>query len=176
MPIYKGITLLELLIILLILSSLAVNTVPLWNSLNDSFILAREQNKLRLFLRQIQYQSTISNEVWLILVNRQLEQQHWCITAQIKNTYLCDCLSPQYCPENVSAYFYYPYFSQRSMISTTQYYPNEISRFSGIRQTFSTTCLLLQVGTKQTLFSLFNVGSIRLKENDNMSACGKEDI
>lgn len=172
---HKGFTLLEVLTVMLILSLLALQAVPLWHELNEKSILINEQHKLKLFLRQIQQKSSLSNQIWLVMVSRQLEQQHWCLTAQLKQPYLCDCLQPENCPKELEAHFYYPYFPQQSMIISNKYYPEEMSRFNGIRDTLVSTCLLLQVGKEQTLFSLFNVGTIRLKEKENMSACVAQD-
>ncbi|MDG6895904.1 type IV pilus minor pilin ComGF family protein [Volucribacter amazonae] len=171
---YKGITLLEILLTLFILSLLLMNVPPLWRSLNEYLVLNREQQRLKIFLQQIQYYTANNNEIWLLLANRQLTQQRWCLTAQPKDQYLCDCLFPQHCPQAVNAYFYYPYFPQQSMLISQQYYPTEITRINGVRHTFSTACFALKVGERQTLFSLFNVGSIRLKANDPLSACATE--
>lgn len=170
---YKGITLLEILLTLFIFSLLWLNVPTLWHSLTDYLVLHKEQQRLKLFLQQVQYYTSSNNEIWLLLANRQLSQQHWCLTAQPRDQPLCDCLLPQYCPQSVNAYFYYPYFPQRSMLISQKYYPIEITRINGIRHTFATACFALQAGERQILFSLFNVGSIRLKENDRLSACVK---
>lgn len=172
---YRGFSLLEVLISILLLSILAVKAVPLWKVFNQELILLSEQNRLKLFLRQIQQKSAYSNQIWLIMVNRQLAQQHWCITAQIKHHYLCDCLQPESCPKELLAHFYYPYFPQQSMVISKKYYPQEISRFNGIRDTFSTNCLLLQVGSAQRQLKLFNVGTIRFQSKQNMGACEQQE-
>ncbi|EGY33602.1 type II secretory pathway, pseudopilin [Aggregatibacter actinomycetemcomitans serotype e str. SC1083] len=45
------------------------------------------------------------------------------------------------------------------------------TRLSGIRNTASTTCFVLQANQQRTLFSFFNVSSLKLKGNQSLSAC-----
>ena len=52
-------------------------------------------------------------------------------------------------------------------------YPKEITRFYGARNTSVTRCFILQAENERTLFSFFNVGSIRLKTNEAASACNQ---
>jgi len=52
-------------------------------------------------------------------------------------------------------------------------YPKEITRFYGARNTSVTRCFILQAENERTLFSFFNVGSIRLKTNQAASACNQ---
>ncbi|PJG83472.1 prepilin-type N-terminal cleavage/methylation domain-containing protein [Caviibacterium pharyngocola] len=167
----KGFTLTEMLIVLLIISLLSMLSLPLWQQTNTQMLLTKEQQKLYLFLRQIQARVENSNDVWLLLANRDMEQNKWCLGAQIKNDYLCDCLSPHHCPQEIAAQFYYPYFPEKTMLVSKSYYPKEITRLSGIRNTASTVCFVLQAEQNRTLFSFFNVGSLKVKDYQSLSAC-----
>ena len=169
----KGVTLVELLIGLVIISIALSFTVPLWQTDSPKTILVKEQHRLYLFLRQIQARSENSSEVWLILANRNLATQQWCIGAQVKNDKLCDCLNPVNCPKDVYAQFYYPHFPEKTMINTSNLYPKEITKFYGARNTSVTRCFILQAENERTLFSFFNVGSIRLKTDSAASACNQ---
>lgn len=169
--IWKGLTLFEMLISLLIISLLALFSLPIWQQTSNQIILSNEQQKLYLFLRQIQARVENSTDIWLLIPNRNLTQKKWCITAQIKYDKLCDCLNPIHCPKEASAYFYYPYFPQKTMLISKRYYPQEITRLSGIRDTASSTCFVLQSENSRTLFSFFNVGSLKLKDYQAASAC-----
>ncbi|OOF51790.1 prepilin-type N-terminal cleavage/methylation domain-containing protein [Rodentibacter genomosp. 1] len=167
----KGATLLELLITLTIISITLSFTIPFWQTDNPKMILAKEQHRLYLFLRQIQGRAENSSEIWFILANRHPTTKRWCMTAQVKNDKLCDCLNPTVCPKEVYAHFYYPYFADQTTIMSPKIYPLEIARFNGIRNTIDSNCFLLQVGDDRTLFSFFNVGSLKLKPNQSASAC-----
>lgn len=167
----KGVTLVELLIGLAIISIVLSFVVPLWQTDSPKTILAKEQHRLYLFLRQIQARAENSSEVWFLLINRNLATQQWCLTAQVKNNQTCDCLNPINCPKEVYAHFYYPYFPNKTMIQSHYIYPKEITRFDGIRNTIVTRCFILQAENERTLFLFFNVGSIRLKTNQFDSAC-----
>lgn len=168
--ILNGFTLLEMLIGLLIISITLVFALPAWQQSHTLTVLEKEQRKLYLFLRHIQARAENSTDIWLLIANRD-ENQHWCLTAQIKSEHLCDCLYPQTCTKDVSAHFYYPYFPQQTMLISKRYYPNEITRLSGIRDTASSTCFVLQADKLRTLFSFFNVGSLKLKSHQSTSAC-----
>lgn len=161
----KGMTLVELLIGLAIISIALNFAVPLWKTDSPKTILAKEQHRLYLFLRQIQARAENSSEVWFLLINRNLATQQWCLTAQVKNNQTCDCLNPINCPKEVYAHFYYPYFPNKTMIQSHHIYPKEITRFDGIRNTIVTRCFILQAENERTLFLFFNVGSIRVKTN-----------
>lgn len=167
----KGATLMELLMVLAIISIALGFTVPLWQTDNPKTILSKEQHRLYLFLRQIQARAENSADIWFILANRHPTTQRWCITAQVKNDRLCDCLNPTACPKEVYAHFYYPYFEKQTMIVSPKLYPVEVARFNGVRNTIDANCFLLQAGEARTLFSFFNVGSLKLKPNQSASAC-----
>lgn len=167
----KGATLLELLIGLAIISLVLIFTAPLWQTDNPKTILAKEQHRLYLFLRQIQGRAENSSEIWFILASRHPISQQWCLTAQVKSDKLCDCLNPINCPKEVYAHFYYPYFAGKTMIVSPKIYPLEVARFNGVRNTIDSNCFLLEAGEDRTLFSFFNVGSIKLKPNQSASAC-----
>nr|WP_233118565.1 hypothetical protein [Aggregatibacter actinomycetemcomitans] len=67
-------------------------------------------------------------------------------------------------------------FKVRSKKGTfKRYYPLEFTRLSGIRNTASTTCFVLQANQQRTLFSFFNVGSLKLKDNQSLSACVNDE-
>lgn len=167
----KGFTLLEVLATLFIVSTLAMLALPTWQQTNAQMILYKEQQKLYLFLRQIQARVENSSEIWLLIANRRVDRGGWCLTAQIKTDTLCDCLSPHSCPSDASAHFYYPYFPEQTMLVSKRYYPTEMTRLSGIRDTASSTCFVLQADNNRTLFSFFNVGSLKLKSYQSTSAC-----
>ena len=102
----------------------------------------------------------------------QQQNQRWCITAQVKNDHFCDCFHPQNCPKNLYAHFYYPYFEGKTMLIGPKLYPSEVAvKFNGARNTMETNCFMLQAGEHRTLFSFFNVGSIKLKSDQAASAC-----
>ena len=64
-------------------------------------------------------------------------------------------------------------FLKKRMIQSHYIYPKEITRFYGARNTSVTRCFILQAENERTLFSFFNVGSIRLKTNQAASACNQ---
>ncbi|OOF64516.1 type II secretion system protein [Rodentibacter pneumotropicus] len=167
----KGVTLVELLIGLAIIGIALSFTVPFWQSGDSKRILVKEQHRLYLFLRQIQGRAENSSEIWFILANRHPTTNRWCMTAQIKNDKVCDCLNPTICPKEVYAHFYYPYFAEKTTIISPKMYPSEVARFNGVRNTVDSNCFLLQSGKERTLFSFFNVGSLKLKPNQSASAC-----
>ena len=61
------------------------------------------------------------------------------------------------------------------MLISKRYYPLELTRLSGIRNTASTACFVLQANSQRTLFSFFNVGSLKLKDNQSLSACVNDE-
>ena len=170
----KGFTLLEILIALLIISVLLTLSLPAWQQYRQQNILQKEQQKLYIFLRQIQARVENSSDIWFLIANRHQMTQRWCLTAQIKSDKLCDCLNPQHCPQEVSAHFYYPTFEDTMLISK-RYYPFEFTRLSCIRNTALTACFVLQANHQRTLFSFFNVGSLKLKDNQSLSACVNDE-
>ena len=156
----KGFTLLEMLVVILIVSITALFALPAWQQTNTQLILAKEQHKLQLFLRQIQARVENSTEIWFLIANRDLGKKTW-----------CNCLQPNSCRQDVSAHFYYPKFSDKTMLVSKRYYPTEVTRFSGIRDTATSACFVLQAEDNRTLFSFFNVGSLKLKDYQSASAC-----
>ena len=106
------------------------------------------------------------------MANQDRANQRWCITAQVKNDHFCDCFHPQNCPKNLYAHFYYPYFEGKTMLIGPKLYPSEVAvKFNGARNTMETNCFMLQAEEHRTLFSFFNVGSIKLKPDQAASAC-----
>ncbi len=169
----KGFTLLESLIVLLISSMLLLTALPVWQRNQEQWLLGKEQQRLYLFFRTIQRRVENSNQVWFLVANRDLTSQKWCIAAQVKSEKICNCLQPHLCPEELMANIYQPLFPTQTMISSKHYFPQEIARFSGIRNTIQADCFLLQAGQAKTLFSFFNVGSLKLKQGNSLSACGE---
>ncbi|UAX42416.1 pilus assembly FimT family protein [Pasteurella canis] len=167
----KGFTLLEMLVVLFLLSSVLVITLPKWRYLYDEHRFDQELNKLYAFLRLAQSRVANSQEVWLLVANRDLAHKRWCLSVQRKFERICDCLDSKSCSQNALALFYYPQFADRIMLVSKFYYPREMSRLSGIRDTLETTCFVLQMGNQRRVFSLFNVGSIKLKMYQSLSAC-----
>lgn len=167
----KGFTLLELMIALMLISALLLSIYPTWSKLGHQRILEKEQEKLALFLRQLQSRVSNSQQVWFLIASRDFLHKRWCLTAQMKSEQLCDCLSPQHCSSDLSAQFYYPHFPHKTMINTKNYFPFEITRLSGIRDTLSTACFTLSSNKEKVVFSLFNVGSIKLKKAQESGAC-----
>lgn len=167
----KGITLLELLVGIFILSLVASLTIPTWQQNNTQQILVKEQHKLYLFLRQVQARVENSSDIWLIMASKQTIPKRWCITAQRKSETLCDCLFPESCTDKVTVHFYYPYFPEQTMIVAKQYFPLEVTKFNGIRNTSPSGCFVLQAGDSRTLFSFSNLGTLKLKDYQSLSAC-----
>ena len=169
---YKGITLLETLIALFILSLTLAFALPKSQKNDPKYFLEKEQQRLYFFLRNIQARAENSSAIWFILANRDTTNQRWCITAQVKNDHFCDCFHPQNCPKNLYAHFYYPYFEGKTMLIGPKLYPSEVAvKFNGARNTMETNCFMLQAEEHRTLFSFFNVGSIKLKSDQAASAC-----
>ncbi|OOS00972.1 prepilin-type N-terminal cleavage/methylation domain-containing protein [Canicola haemoglobinophilus] len=171
MKVLKGFTILEILIVLLIISLTVTFALPAWQKTNARMILEKERNKLYIFLREVQARVENSNDIWLLVANRDLSKNRWCLAAQRKIDEICDCLNPMKCSKGSSAKFYYPYFADKTMLISKSYYPKEITRLNGTRNTVSTTCFVLQSDKNQTLFSFFNVGSIKMKDFQSLSAC-----
>ena len=143
---YKGATLMELLIGLAIIGIALSFAFPLWQT---------DNSKMRLYY------------------NQNPATREWCVSAQLKNDKLCDCLHPTNCPKDVFAHFYSPYFAEKTNILSPKIYPTAIARFYGVRNTFEANCFSLQSGDEITVFSFFNVGSLKLKIGQSMSACAK---
>ncbi|MGV6988858.1 type II secretion system protein [Testudinibacter sp. P80/BLE/0925] len=166
----SGFTLLDVLLAVFVLSVLATATRPQWQALSDYQVLQKEQRKLFAFLRHMQLRIENSQEIWLLLINRDTHK-NWCVTVQRKDNLLCDCFIPAGCPARVQAHFYQASFAPQTQIISKKYYPSEISRLSGVRDTFSAACFVLQAGKHRSIFSLFNVGSLRVKDDQAASAC-----
>lgn len=167
----NGFTLLEVLLTLFLLSLLATAAMPQWQRLSDHQALQKEQRKLFAFLRHVQLRAENSGEIWFLLVQRDPQKKQWCVSAQLKDPLLCDCFIADQCPRRLQPHFYYPAFAPQTQIISKKYYPAEISRLSGVRDTFSAACFVLQAGKVRSIFSLFNVGSLRVKDDQAASAC-----
>ena len=68
----KGMTLVELLIGLAIISIVLNFAVPLWKTDSPKTILAKEQHRLYLFHAKFRLGQKNSSEVWFLLINRNL--------------------------------------------------------------------------------------------------------
>ncbi|MGC6406099.1 prepilin-type N-terminal cleavage/methylation domain-containing protein [Bisgaard Taxon 45] len=170
----RGFTLLEILMVLLLISSTLVVVLPGWKNLISFIYFEQEQHRLWIFLRQLQTRVATSGQIWFLIANRDVNRQRWCLTAQLKSEYICDCFTPQSCPETLSAQFYFPYATGYTMLKTKHYYPNTMTRLSAVRDTLETSCFVLQTDHQKAIFSLFNVGSIKLKKDAPLSACESE--
>ena len=166
----KGFTLLEVLISLFIISVVLLFSMPYWQQSEQQF-LQKDQQNLYLFLRTIQARAENSSQIWLILANRNPVNNEWCLTAQVKRNQLCNCLTRQPCEKSLYAHFYYPQFPQKTVLISPKWYPTEVARFNGSRNTIDANCFVLQAGGQRTLFSFFNIGTIRLKSGQPASAC-----
>lgn len=172
----RGFTLLEMLVVIGIISLLVSVSLPNFQKLSDKVILSREQNNLYLFLRDIQARVENSNQIWFLIANRDLISKKWCLVAQLKDKHICNCLYPNSCEKSVKPRIYHPYFPDKTMLISKKYYPKELTRLSGIRNTLSTICFVLQSDKSRTVFSLFNVGSVKLKNYQSLSACVKSNL
>ncbi|MBE2896302.1 prepilin-type N-terminal cleavage/methylation domain-containing protein [Pasteurellaceae bacterium HPA106] len=166
----RGFTVMEMLLTVAIISLITMLATPAVQRLSAQYALTMEQQGLFQFLRYGQIKAQNSNEIWFILIQRKADKAQWCVSMQKKDNTLCDCFAPEHCPAHTQAQFYYPHFAQTSIVSK-KYYPREISRINGIRDTFSSACFVLQAGKVRSIFSLFNVGSLRIKDNQSLSAC-----
>ncbi|MCK3657591.1 prepilin-type N-terminal cleavage/methylation domain-containing protein [Pasteurellaceae bacterium Pebbles2] len=167
----KGFTLLEILIVLLITSLFALASLPNWQKSDGSLILAKEQHRLYLFLRRVQARAENSTEIWYLILNRDMQQQRWCMVAQLKNEMSCDCFNPDYCPPELAAHFYYPFYANKTAISTKAFYPQKLISFNGTRNSTDPACFVLQAEENRTLFSFSNLGRVRLKTFQPSTAC-----
>ncbi|QLB12447.1 prepilin peptidase dependent protein A [Bisgaardia hudsonensis] len=172
----KGFTLLEMLLVIGIISLLISFSLPSFQKLNDKTILSREQHKLYLFLRDIQARVENSNQIWLLIANRDVITHKWCLVAQLKSRHICNCLSPSSCDKSTHPKIYISSASSRTMLISKKYYPKELTRLSGVRNTLSTICFVLQSDRYRTVFSLFNIGSVKLKNYQSLSACVKSNL
>lgn len=170
----KGFTLLELMVALFLISGMLLSIYPTWQKREQQHALMKEQQKLILFLRQLQARVKNSQQIWLLMANRDTFQQTWCLTAQKKSDQRCDCFAPAECPKSLSAQFYYPDFPKHIVLTSKRYFPFEMTRFSGVRDTLSTACFSLASERERVVFSLFNIGSIKAKQTRSLSACENE--
>ncbi|NBI12391.1 prepilin-type cleavage/methylation domain-containing protein [[Haemophilus] felis] len=168
-----GFTILELLLVVFLISSLLLVGIPFWQNVDEQLLLNKEQQKVVLFLRQIQARAENLQEPLWLFTNRNLSEKRWCFSVQTKHDILCDCLKPHLCPKSVDAQFYYPHANGKTMISTPKYFPERTTAFNGARNTVFSTCFVLQVADLKTFFSLYMVGSIRLKSFQSLSHCKK---
>ncbi|MGQ0285646.1 type II secretion system protein [Pasteurellaceae bacterium 22721_9_1] len=171
----RGFTLFELLITLFIIALLSVVSLPILTKSDNQMILAKEQQRFYLFLRQIQAKIENSTDIWFLVLNRDLNQQRWCATVQLKDDTTCNCFYPQSCSSSLKPVFYYPLQQQKTMIATKSYYPDKLISFNSTRNSADSGCLLLQIDQYATLFSFSNLGRIRLREGQNLSSCNTGD-
>lgn len=166
----SGMTLIELLIVMALLSLSLLVVVPRWQGISDYQALQKEQQNLFHFLRQVQLEVSYSEHIWFLIIQKK-SAENWCITAQTSDTIRCDCLTPAQCPSHINALYYTPSFPSQVTIQSRRYFPREISRLSGIRDTLSSGCFVLQTEQQRVVFSLFNVGGIRVRDDQSGSDC-----
>ena len=102
---YKGITLLETLIVLFILSLTLAFTLPKWQKNDPKYFSKKSNNGFIFFLRNIQARAENSSAIWFILANQDRANQRWCITAQVKTIIFVIVFIPRICPKNLYAHF-----------------------------------------------------------------------
>ncbi|AKD37869.1 type II secretory pathway, pseudopilin [Pasteurella multocida subsp. multocida OH4807] len=167
----RGFTLIEMLIVLFIVSGSLLIAFPSWKEIQHKQLFEQEQNRLFLFLRRAQMRVAQSQQIWLLIVSKDRVKHTWCLSVQVKAEDRCDCLASAHCGPQNTAIFYYPNSALHSMLISKHVYPKETSRLNGIRDTLETSCFTLQAGNLRVVFSLFNVGSIKLKKHQSLSAC-----
>lgn len=166
---YRGFTLLEMLISVSILAIIASLSVPIWQKYNDRQLLELEQKKLMLFLTKVQYFAESTMMTWILTVNKNPVSQQWCITVQKDVFPYCDCAYPASCDLNVLPNFYY--LNPKIDLRTRDYYPKVSVRFKGIRHTVESDCILLRINNTFSLFSLSKFGLISTSKDAKSSAC-----
>ncbi len=173
----KGFTLIEILLVIAI-STLSLQLfIPQWKKSAKIHLFQKEQQHLYAFFRQQQARSENSRELYFLIAQRNSIGNQWCITAQLKSSQICDCFNPSLCPSSLSPQFYYPLKQGKSMIFTKQYFPQNFTKFNGNQNTSLTNCLVLQVNQHRAYFSFFNEGTLRIKNEQNITgACKNYDI
>ncbi|MDU8924068.1 prepilin-type N-terminal cleavage/methylation domain-containing protein [Pasteurellaceae bacterium LIM206] len=166
----KGFTLFEVLIVLLLMSILLLINMPHWKNSQYSQSFLLEQQRLYAFLRQLQVRVENSTEIWLLIAQRNMLQKRWCLTGQIKDDQICDCLNPINCPSHLMAHFYYPQ-APDTMIAAKRYYPSILTRLNGIKNTFESSCFTLQSEQNRVFFSFSSDGIMSIKPSDAATAC-----
>lgn len=172
----QGWTLIEGLMLLMVIAILSMLTIPTWRNSIQQFYLYNEQQRLHTFLRLVQSRAENSSHIWYLVANRNAKTKQWCLVAQLKSDKVCDCLQPTFCDSELQAIFYIPFSKGETMLLAKKYYPEEMIRFSGIRDTAQTNCFVLQAGNTRTVFSFFNIGSLRLKSYQSASACVSDSL
>lgn len=157
----KGMTLIELVFILFLLSLCLTLSLSSWHYFNDKRQLNLEQQRLYLFLRYIQARSENSMHSFSLFVSK--NNKKWCLFSQ-KEKSNCNCFSPKQC--NKEALFYYPYFSER--IELDYKYDNwiPITVFGAIQKNSQAKCFVLRSGDERVVFSFSNTGDIRVKSGE----------
>lgn len=149
---------------------LFVFALPNISQISSKKRIEYEQQQLVLFLKRVQLRASQTREIWYLVANKNFNKQ-WCLSAQKKSEQVCDCFIASTCPTELQLMKYEPHFSSDIQFYTKNYYPKLISRFSGVRNTFSSACFVLQDADERTVFSLFNVGSLKLKKDVTQSSC-----
>ncbi|WP_258392124.1 prepilin-type N-terminal cleavage/methylation domain-containing protein, partial [Pasteurella multocida] len=70
----RGFTLLEMLMVLLLISSMLLVVLPNWTRVIDFISFEQEQRQLWIFLRQLQTRVATSGQVWFLIANRDVNR------------------------------------------------------------------------------------------------------
>ncbi|AAU37331.1 pilus assembly FimT family protein [Basfia succiniciproducens] len=168
----KGFSLIEFLTVLLLISISGSLTLSGWQSLGESQMLQQEQQRLLLFIKNIQARVENSNQVWHLVANRSFDQKNWCFTAQIKHDlFICDCFYPVLCPKELLPHFYYPLFPDTVKFVGKKYYPAITAKFGGVRRTTENNCFSLISSNKQSVLSFSKMGNVSIKKPGSSSSC-----
>ncbi|MFC0322657.1 prepilin-type cleavage/methylation domain-containing protein [Gallibacterium melopsittaci] len=165
---YAGITLIEVLTVLLIMTLVMFGMMPTWQQFNTQIRLYIEQWRLQQYLLQVQQRANHTMTNWKLRASISADRQRWCLIAQ-EGESLCDCLSLANCSETAKL-VYYPYTKNINFI-TKEYYPQLITSFDNTRHTMRNACFLLQSGSQRVLFKYSGVGGVKITNNDSTSAC-----
>ncbi len=86
----RGFTLLEMLMVLLLISSMLLVVLPNWTRVIDFISFEQEQRQLWIFLRQLQTRVATSGQVWFLIAN----QVRRTVQIIFANTQLLRCIQP----------------------------------------------------------------------------------
>ncbi|MFC0309578.1 Tfp pilus assembly protein FimT/FimU [Gallibacterium trehalosifermentans] len=170
---YAGITLIEVLTILLIMTLSILVITPTWQQFNHQIRLYIEQWRLQQYLLQVQQRANYAMTNWQLRVSISADRQRWCLIAQADNS-PCDCLALTHC-NRAERLLYYPYSSTVSFITKANY-PQIITSFDNVRHTMRNSCFLLQSGSHRFLFKYSGFGGVKIDKNDSTSACLNYDV
>ena len=160
----KGFTLVESMIVMLLISFTLILVIPSWQYNQEKLLLQKEEQRLILFLKQIQAIAETTNQSWSLMVSKDHFSSHWCLLGQKQHSHICDCLHLEQCPTMTSKQAYYPKFATEVQISATKYYPQVLTFFNGKRNLSFSARIQLKTENYQRLISFNNLGNIKLKQ------------